>query len=309
VNDQKSLFQVELRTPTFFCPMAEFLLAFKAGRSFRREGTQFVDASPTKGAIILASSDDGLLHFIWKNRATDGLEEDLILFPSDATFTKVADAPSSRTYVLQFSSSNQRHFFWMQDADTSRDDEFAENVNKLLQDPEAHLEWNTDAPDTTTQPQASTSNQGATSSNGVGSVSNPPTADQLSQIQQLIASIGGTAPRQPDLSLADILTPSHLNPLFTNHPELIPALFPHLPPDLPVPPSTEVLQRTINSPQFRAAVHNLDEALRTGLLGGLVRGLGLSEEAGTGIQPFLRAIEEQANQEVDGATDDGMETD
>ena len=110
-------------------------------------------------------------------------------------------------------------------------------------------------------------------------------------------------------SLTDILTPSNLNPLFTTHPELIPALFPHLPPDLPTPPSPEVLQRIINSPQFRAAVQNFDQALRTGLLGGLVRGLGLSDEAGTGIEPFLRAIQEQASRESGTGSEDSMETD
>ena len=55
--------------------MTEPLLAFKAGRAFRREGTNFVDPSPTKGAIILSSGEDGLLHFIWKNRITGESEE------------------------------------------------------------------------------------------------------------------------------------------------------------------------------------------------------------------------------------------
>lgn len=48
-----------------------------------------------------------------------------------------------------------------------------------------------------------------------------------------------------DLSLTDILTPAHLLPLFNDHPDLVPALFPHLPPDLPFPPSEQVLQRII----------------------------------------------------------------
>lgn len=48
-----------------------------------------------------------------------------------------------------------------------------------------------------------------------------------------------------DLSLADLLTPATLAPLFTEHPELIHTLFPHLPTDLPVPPSAEALQRII----------------------------------------------------------------
>jgi len=55
--------------------MAEILLAFKAGRAFRREETNFVDPSPAKGAIILTSGEDGLLHFTWKNRTTNQVEE------------------------------------------------------------------------------------------------------------------------------------------------------------------------------------------------------------------------------------------
>jgi 26S proteasome regulatory subunit N13 len=67
-----------------------------------------------------------------------------------------------------------------------------------------------------------------------------------------------------------------------------------------------------SSPQFRAAVSNFDQALRTGLLGGLVRGLGLPDEAGTGILPFLRALQEQADREGSGGgngSDEDMETD
>lgn len=55
--------------------MAETLLAFKAGRAFRREGTNTVDPSPTKGAVILTNGEDGLLHFTWKNRTTGEVEE------------------------------------------------------------------------------------------------------------------------------------------------------------------------------------------------------------------------------------------
>jgi hypothetical protein len=110
----------------------------------------------------------------------------------------------------------------------------------------------------------------------------------------------------PELSLADILTPANITPLFTSHPELIQTLFPHLPPDLPNPPSAETVQRVISSPQFRAAVRNLDQALRTGLLGGLVRGLGLPEEAGTSVEAFLRAIQEET---PNNGVGDSMDTD
>ena len=56
--------------------MTEPRIAFKAGRAYRRGETNWVDPSPVKGAIILQNGgEDGLLHFIWKNRTTQNAEE------------------------------------------------------------------------------------------------------------------------------------------------------------------------------------------------------------------------------------------
>ncbi|KIK69613.1 hypothetical protein GYMLUDRAFT_33991 [Collybiopsis luxurians FD-317 M1] len=280
---------------------SDILLAFKAGRAFRRGGTNFVDPNPAKGAVILKKEDD-LLHFLWKNRTTGEVEEDLILFPSDASFSRISQA-SGRVYVLKFSSSDQRHFFWMQDASSARDEEFVNNVNGFLMDPDYEASWGS----STSQPEASTSTSAPSSSNAPSAFQATP--EQLAQLQQLLSgAVSGRAGASavPEISLNDILTPANITPLFTSHPELVPTLFPHLPPDLPMPPSAEVVERIISSPQFRSAVSNLDQALRTGLLGGLVRGLGLPEEAGLGIEPFLRAIQRQADQE---RGEDRMDTD
>lgn len=103
--------------------------------------------------------------------------------------------------------------------------------------------------------------------------------------------------------LQDILTPANLLPLFTSHPEIVPSLFPYLPSDLPSPPSIEVLQQVIASPQFRSAVRSFDIALSTGALQGFVRSLGLPEEAGSGFEAFLRAIQSQAEQEGESSMD------
>jgi 26S proteasome regulatory subunit N13 len=102
------------------------ILAFKAGRAFRREGTNIVEPSIDKGAIVIERGDDELLHFMWKNRESEEAEEarpswslcnlwlilfqDLILFPTDASFVSVPQAGGGRVYVLKFSSSDQRHF-------------------------------------------------------------------------------------------------------------------------------------------------------------------------------------------------------
>ncbi|TRM63950.1 proteasome complex subunit Rpn13 ubiquitin receptor-domain-containing protein [Schizophyllum amplum] len=278
---------------------SEILLAFKAGRAVRRESSNFVDASATKGAVMLCKGEDELLHFMWKNRVTNDVEEDLILFPGDASFVKVSQTPG-RVYVLKFSSSDQRHFFWMQDASPARDEEFVTNLNGLLEDPDFQPTWPEDAASTSTGPGTS---------NAPSASDFQATPEQLAQLQQILSrgGSGAAAEAASDVSLTDILTPANLNPLFTSHPELISTLFPHLPPDLPMPPSTQVLRQIINSPQFRSAVGNFDQALRTGLLGNLVRAFGLPEEAGTGIAPFLRAIQEQADRQ--GDAEDSMETD
>lgn len=51
------------------------IIAFKAGRAFRREGTNIVEPSPDKGAIVIERGEDDLLHFMWKNRVTEETEE------------------------------------------------------------------------------------------------------------------------------------------------------------------------------------------------------------------------------------------
>ena len=114
-----------------------------------------------------------------------------------------------------------------------------------------------------------------------------------------------------ELSLSDVLTPANLQPLLSN-PALLRTIFPTLPSDLPSPPSAATVRRIIESPPFQASVRQFDLALATGMLQGLVIGLGLPSEAGSGVGPFLRAIGEQAKKTpmppADGKGEDGMDT-
>lgn len=50
------------------------ILAFKAGRAFRRGSTNLVDPNPAKGAIYVYQ-EDALIHLAWKNRETNEVEE------------------------------------------------------------------------------------------------------------------------------------------------------------------------------------------------------------------------------------------
>ncbi|KAG2126526.1 adhesion regulating molecule [Suillus clintonianus] len=284
------------------------ILAFKAGRAFRRAGTNFVDASPTKGAIVL-TNEDGLIHFMWKDRTTGELGEDLILFPGDAKLEKVPQSSWGRTYVLKFESSDQKHFFWLQDSSTRRDEEFVTNLNRTLADPNIVAIW--DARNIHPASEASTSAAGSSTSQPDTTPAGT-TPEQLEQLRGIVSSMTGFA-SEDELWLTDVLSSQNLLPLFQSHSELLPALFPHLPPEL-IPSSdatpqqaVEILQRTTNSPPFRSAVAQLDRALRTGALGEFVRSLGLPASAATGVGAFLAAIAEQAGQE--GRTEERMEED
>lgn len=234
------------------------------------------------------------------------------MFPSDATFVPVTQAPGGRVHVLKFSSSDQRHFFWFQDKKPEFHARHAQHISLVLDDPQSELPIpiTGSGPSTSTSPPPaqSTSNTVPTATTSAPAFN----AEQLSQLRTLVSGLPqtqGNTSGAPDLSLSDVLTPATLAPLFnTASPEVLRSIFPTLPTDLPVPPSPEVLRRLVESSQFQAQVRALDRALQTGLVGNLVIGLGLPEEAGLGIVPFLNAIEAQAKKAKE-SQNDSMETD
>jgi hypothetical protein len=150
--------------------------------------------------------------------------------------------------------------------------------------------------------------QRLTSASGVGG--DQPSVfsqDQLSNLRTMLAGIQvPEGQNTTDVDLANVLTPSAITNLL-NDPEIVSALFPHLPP-LPQAPTAQDLRDTVSSPQFQQALHSLTIALQSGQLGPLVAQLGLPPEAGQSVEGFLRAIEEQARRGGDQGGD-SMDTD
>lgn len=92
------------------------------------------------------------MHFCWRPRATalNNPEIDLLMFPTDGHFTPYRKPSiSGRVFVLKFSSSSQRHLFWLQSKSQSpsgdpsyfspRDLKIGEVVNDLLQGEEVDV--------------------------------------------------------------------------------------------------------------------------------------------------------------------------
>ncbi|ATZ55324.1 hypothetical protein BCIN_11g05890 [Botrytis cinerea B05.10] len=138
------------------------IITFKAGKCDIDTSTtpHKVKPEPTPGYIYLWSEDD-LIHFQWRERSKPMDDEDnmdLLLPPTDAIFqpydsnqtTEPTAKTNGRIFVLKFSSSSQRHLFWMQskpqarNGDASwfspRDLKIGQIVNSLLQGDEVDVE-------------------------------------------------------------------------------------------------------------------------------------------------------------------------
>ncbi|OCK77543.1 hypothetical protein K432DRAFT_384605 [Lepidopterella palustris CBS 459.81] len=104
------------------------LITFKAGKCDLTPGNPAkVKPDLTPGYIYLYIGDD-LVHFCWRPRSAPASdpELDLLMIPGDGSFLPYLGSNSSadsenlksptdgRIFVLKFSSSSQRHLFWLQ---------------------------------------------------------------------------------------------------------------------------------------------------------------------------------------------------
>ncbi|XP_043948261.1 proteasomal ubiquitin receptor ADRM1 homolog isoform X2 [Drosophila biarmipes] len=109
------------------------LVEFRAGR-MNMVG-KMVHPDSRKGLVYMTQSDDGLMHFCWKDRTSGKIEDDLIVFPDDFEYKRVDQCKTGRVYVLKFKSSTRRMFFWMQEPKTDKDEEHCRRINELLNNP------------------------------------------------------------------------------------------------------------------------------------------------------------------------------
>ncbi|KAG0060918.1 hypothetical protein BGZ89_011869 [Linnemannia elongata] len=295
------------------------LLEFKAGRCFRTTGTNIVKPDPAKGLVYL-EEEDGLMHFFWKNRTSGEIEDDLILFPGDAELIAVPQCTTGRVVMLQFKSSSQKLFYWLQEASTARDQIILQHVNSLIHSQEDDEEEYMDddaamedaeaapvsesasaiapsaafapaAPVSTSTTNPTTTAPAAAAAAGGSSL----TAQQMDQLRHLLGGLQvPQAAQRSNLRLDHILTPGAVAPLL-NNPEICAALFPHLPESSERTP--EEIQAIVRTPQFSQALVSLSTALESGQLGPLLRQFGLGPNAGNGVEGFLSAIQEQAKKD------------
>lgn len=101
------------------------------------EGKFRISPDLRKGLVTLVKSDR-VLHLKWTDRTTNVVQDDLTVLPNAATLKKVTTGrEGDRVYVLQYTGSHHRHFFWMQDKNGDKDEDFVKKMNDLMKNPPA----------------------------------------------------------------------------------------------------------------------------------------------------------------------------
>ncbi|KAI9356721.1 proteasome complex subunit Rpn13 ubiquitin receptor-domain-containing protein [Pilaira anomala] len=119
-------------------PTASYLVEFNAGKCIV-EGS-WIKPDTRKGKLYMDQGDDQLLHLYWKERKNNSTpEDDMIIFSDEAEFKRVEECTTGRVYILKFKTSNETHFYWMQNKNEEKDNELVERVNELIRDPEAGM--------------------------------------------------------------------------------------------------------------------------------------------------------------------------
>lgn len=113
---------------------SKHLVEFRAGKMVMKSNNM-VHPEARKGLVYVHQTDDSLIHFCWKERSSSQVEDDLIIFPDDAEFKRVAQCTSGRVYVLKFKSNPRRCFFWMQEPGDEKDDENCKKINEYFNNP------------------------------------------------------------------------------------------------------------------------------------------------------------------------------
>lgn len=175
----------------------EVLLQFRAGLMKAENNT--LKADQRKGLVRLSQAEDGLLHFRWYERVgtseTKGsAQHDTIIFPREATFTKVASAgASARIYSLGFPQDKSRAlFFWMQEPKSDNDSQLTEQVNQVLTANLGHTDEASDMEqDSTDEADALGSLLQAASSAAPAGASQPSGGVSAAELAQMLSGFGG----------------------------------------------------------------------------------------------------------------------
>ncbi|KAJ3223930.1 hypothetical protein HK099_000526 [Clydaea vesicula] len=268
------------------------LVEMKVGKCLF-ENKKVVAIPDSKGLIYLRQSeDDQLLHFYFKNRITNEVEDDKILFPFDAEFKEL----SSSLFLLKFKSSSEKNFFWLQETSTKQEiDRLTNEFKHVIENFGVEEDYDMTSPlsDVSSMnfptpkipdvvaPQVQTHQQANTQ------------PELQNQLRNILATLGqgiDSSSQQQDIEFSEVLNSRVLLPLLDD-PKVVEELLSYLPEGSP--PTQEELKDIVRCPQFLSSMRSFGQALKSGQLGPLLREFGLPYNINS-VRSFLKAVREQS---------------
>jgi len=241
---------------------------FRAGK-MEWDGKK-VTPDKRKGKIVLfTSEEETLTHLQWIDREKNEIADDLIVV-NDAYFEKIEKVKDGRVYLLRFTSSDKKMFFWMQEPKTEGDEELIKKANEAIG---------------ATIPEKKS---GGASSGAAAPAAAPAINPELNAVlQQFMASQGQQASRAPPVPLTTVLTPETLTGLLTDEAAVteMQGLLPegHR--------SAEGVREALVSPQLQQSLRALTQAVHSDQLPVLFASLGLDASAIASAPPGADALE------------------
>lgn len=242
-----------------------------------------VTADKRKGKIVLfTSEEEQLTHFQWWDREKNEVSLDLIVI-NDAYFERIEKCTTGRVYLLRFTSSDKKLFFWMQEPKTDADQELMKKFNEAIG---ATVPVAGARPQAPAPVPAASGNAGAAGNASAASVA---AVDPRlrSVLQQFLAADAAAGSRNPPIPLSAVLTPDVLTSLLTDA-EAVSEMTSLLPESHRSP---EGLREVLLSPQLQQSLNGLTQAVHSDQLPVLLAGLGLDPGAIAAAQPGSDALE------------------
>ncbi|KQS29735.1 proteasomal ubiquitin receptor ADRM1 homolog [Drosophila erecta] len=110
---------------------ASNLAEYKAGRMILLG--KMVEPDERKGLLFVRrSAGDNQVHIHWMDRRSGAIELDIVATPGVIEFRRIDQCKTGRVYVLKYTRSPQRYFFWMQEPQADGDALFCQRVNDLI---------------------------------------------------------------------------------------------------------------------------------------------------------------------------------
>mmetsp|Transcript_3149 Transcript_3149/g.10328 ORF Transcript_3149/g.10328 Transcript_3149/m.10328 type:complete len:359 (-) Transcript_3149:734-1810(-) len=320
------------------------LVVLRMGRaSLGGPSGNLLTCAPQRGLLRLKLID-GLMHLQWLEKLSTGdyreiSDSDLIVFPEDAKFERIRQAPSGRVYALRFVSTGRRVFFWSQEriSAAEKEAEKVARINHLLTDPvaaqqasdeelaSAHQASNTGLPadvasmvdmmnqsllngsgselDMRSMSSTSPSPAAGEGSSQPGPASGDSSSSSSSSAAAASAATAGGNGQAIPLSLQTVLRPQATVPVVEDDSLVaqLTQLTDHLPPNSSV---AEILR----APSFMQACAQFTAALEEGELPSVLVQMGLPADAGTkhllaglsATEALLRVLAEEVKKAKEG---------